>query len=549
MRNHVQLADAYYRLSDEERKHGESASITNQRTIVREYCEQRGILLVEEFVDDGYSGGNFERPGFRAMLAHLNAGMANMVITKDLSRLGRDMTESSHYAERYFPEHGIRYLAPGSNFDSEEENLMAPFQFAMNDVYLRDTSRKVRQTLNTKRSNGKYVACPPYGYRKAERTTDRLVPDENTAPVVRMIFDMAASGQSCRSIALRLNELCIMPPLKYRVECRDNFTERGAQRVSDLWNYTTVKRILHNQVYLGHTLLGKSRKVSVKSKKKVKVPEEEWVFTRNTHEALVSQEQFDMAAHFMGENTKANGANPAFRHSIFGGIAYCACCGAAMCSGGSVYNGERAKYWYLVCNNLSSRARSRCLHGARIRYDDLMEVVRRDLNRLLSFDESTIRTITENAVEQANASLGGEDPAVQIGNIDKQTARLKRMIERAYRDNIAGALSDAIQEELVKKLSREIEELTVRRRNLAEGKTAAKEIRSAYGLFFRLAKRYTHIETLDRDLLHAFIERIEIGEKILPEGRKVAGPRTPYRQSIRIFYRFIGEVPGAGKIP
>ena len=166
------------------------------------------------------------------MLEHLKTGKANMVITKDLSRLGRDMTESSHYAERYFPEHGIHYLAPGSNFDSEEDNLMAPFQFAMNDVYLRDTSRKVKQTLNTKRNNAKYVACPPYGYRKAERTTDQLVPDENT---------------------------------------------------------------------------------------------------------------------------KANGVNPTFRHSIFGGIAYCACCGAAMCSGGSVYNGEREKYWYLVCNNLTSR--------------------------------------------------------------------------------------------------------------------------------------------------------------------------------------------------
>ena len=278
MRNHVQLADAYYRLSDEERKYGESASITNQRTIVREYCEKHGIILVEEFVDDGFSGGNFERPGFQAMLEHLRTGKANMVITKDLSRLGRDMTESSHYAERYFPEHGIRYLAPGSNFDSQEDNLMAPFQFAMNDVYLRDTSRKVKQTLNTKRNNGKYVACPPYGYRKAERTTDQLVPDENTAPVVKKIFDLAASGQSCRSIAIRLNEACIMPPLKYRVECRDNFTERGAQRASDEWNYTTVKRILRNRVYLGHTLLGKSRKVSVKSKKKVIVPEEEWVF-------------------------------------------------------------------------------------------------------------------------------------------------------------------------------------------------------------------------------------------------------------------------------
>ena len=544
MRNHVQLADAYYRLSDEERKYGESASITNQRTIVREYCEKHGIILVEEFADDGYSGGNFERPGFRAMLEHLKTGKVNTVITKDLSRLGRDMTESSHYAERYFPEHGIRYLAPGSNFDSEEDNLMAPFQFAMNDVYLRDTSRKVKQTLNTKRNNGKYVACPPYGYRKAERTTDQLVPDENTAPVVKKIFDLAASGQSCRSIAIRLNEACIMPPLKYRVECRDNFTERGAQRASDEWNYTTVKRILRNRVYLGHTLLGKSRKVSVKSKKKVIVPEEEWVFTKDTHQALVTQEQFDLAAHFMGENTKANGANPAFRHSIFGGIAYCACCGAAMCSGGSVYNGERAKYWYLVCNNLSSRAQTRCLRGARIRYDDLMEVVRCDLNKLLAFGEDEIRTITENAVEQANASLGGEEPAVQIENIDKQTARLKKMIERSYRDNIAGMLSDDIHEEMVKKFGMEIDELTVRRKKLVAGETTAKEIRSAYGLFFDLAKKYTNVEKLDRDMLHAFVERIEIAEKFLPEGRKVAGPRTPYRQSIRIFYRFIGETSG-----
>lgn len=440
IRDFDRVTALYERLSKDDEQQGESNSILNQRTIVREYCEKHGIILVEEFVDDGFSGGNFERPGFQAMLEHLRTGKANMVITKDLSRLGRDMTESSHYAERYFPEHGIRYLAPGSNFDSEDDNLMAPFQFAMNDVYLRDTSRKVKQTLNTKRNNGKYVVCPPYGYRKAERTTDQLVPDENTAPVVKKIFDLAA--------------------------------------------------------------------------------------------------------HFMGENTKANGANPAFRHSIFCGIAYCACCGAAMCSGGSVYNGERAKYWYLVCNNLSSRAKTHCLRGARIRYDDLMEVVRCDLNKLLAFGEDDIRTITENAVEQANASLGGEEASAQIENIDKQTARLKKMIERSYRDNIAGMLSNDIHEEMVKKFGMEIDELAVRRKKLVEGETTAKEIRSAYGLFFDLAKRYTCVETLDRDILHTFVERIEIGEKILPEGRKVAGPRTPYRQSIRIFYRFIGETSG-----
>ena len=217
MWNHIQLADAYYRLSDEEKRYGnESESITNQRAIVRDYCEKRGIILVKEFADDGYSGGNFERPGFQAMLEHLATGKANMVVTKDLSRLGRDMTESSYYAERYFPEHDIHYLAPGNDFDSMGDNPMAPFQFAMNDVYLRDTSRKVKQTLDLKRKNGKYPACPPYGYKKAENTTDQLAPDENTAPVVKKIFAWAASGLSTRSISSRLNEEGVIPPLKYR---------------------------------------------------------------------------------------------------------------------------------------------------------------------------------------------------------------------------------------------------------------------------------------------------------------------------------------------
>ena len=173
-----------------------------------------------------------------------------------------------------------------------------------------------------------------------------------------------------------------------------------------------------------------------------------------------------------------------------------------------------------------------------------MEVVRRDLNKLLSFDDDGIHAITESAIEQANASLGGADPATQIENIDKQTLRLKKMIERSYRDNIAGMLSDDIHGEMVKKFGAEIEELAARRKKLVEGETTAKEIRDTYGHFFDLAKRYTCVETLDRNILHTFIDRIEIGEKILPEGKKIAGPRTPYRQSIRIFYRFIGEVSG-----
>lgn len=545
MGNHIRLADTYYRLSDEEKKNrNESESITNQREIVKDYCEKHGIIIVKEFVDDGYSGGNFERPGFQAMLEHLATGKANMVITKDLSRLGRDMTEASYYAERFFPEHDIHYLAPGNDFDSMGDNLMAPFQFAMNDVYLRDTSRKVKQTLDMKRKKGKYAACPPYGYKKAVRTTDQLVPDENTAPIVQKIFEWAASGLSTRNIAIRLNEECIIPPLKYRVEYRDEFTPQGASRASDYWNYTTVKRILRNRVYLGHTILGKTRKVNVKSKKKVAVPEEEWCFTANTHEPLVTQEQFDRAEHFLGENTKANAENPAFRHSIFGGIAYCAHCGTAMCSGGSVYKGERAKYWYLVCNNLTSRSMNRCQHGARIKYDDLVEIVRHDLNGLLSFSDDDIEEITRKAVRQASEKLGGEDKAKALEKIEEQFGRITKMIERAYRDNSAGNLPDEMLDEMMARFSKERQALEDRRKQLLADSTVENAIRNSYSLFFSIAKRYAPVETLDRDILHTFVERIEIGEKILPEGRTIAGPRTPYRQSIRIFYRFVGELAG-----
>lgn len=238
------LGFAYLRLSNEEAQGGESSSITNQRMIVQNYCRQNGITLVREFVDDGYSGGNFDRPAFQEMLRQLRQGKANLVITKDLSRLGRDMREASYYAEQFFPEHGIHYLALSDNFDTERENIMAPFLFAMNEVYLRDGSRKVKDVLKSKRENGQYCACPPYGYRKDSRDRHRLTPDEATAPVVRRIFERAARGDSSRKIALDLNDDGIIPPLKYRVLYRDQFSAEGAARASDLWNYTTVKRIL-----------------------------------------------------------------------------------------------------------------------------------------------------------------------------------------------------------------------------------------------------------------------------------------------------------------
>ncbi len=537
----ITLAFTYLRLSREEAQGGESGSITNQRSIISDYCKRNSINIVREFVDDGWSGGNFERPGFQEMMRQLDAGGANTVITKDLSRLGRDMRESSYYAEQFFPEHGIRYIAIADNFDTEQDNIMAPFQFAMNEVYLRDGSRKVRDVLKNKRENGLYCACPPFGYRKDMRNNNQLVPDEITAPIVRRIFERAADGESSRKIAMGLNEDGIIPPLKYRVLYRDNFSDEGAARVSDIWNYTTIKRILKNPVYLGHTLLGRSRKVSVKSKKKVELPKEDWAITQNTHEPLISERLFDLANRNLGRGSNDFRSYEQIRKSIFSGIAVCAKCGGALCSCGTVYKGEREKYWYLSCTHQRSDISNPC-DGVRIRYADLIEIVRTDLNSLLCLCDDEIAGMVNEII---NRELGDDNHNSARIERDKAKTRLStidRIITKLYTDNAEGTLDDNRLRIMVADLEREAKSLNLLVSELDRPNPAA-DIEERYARFFEAAKSYTHIDKLDREILTTFVDRIEIGPKLLPDGKKLASHRnSPYRQSVRIFYKFIGEL-------
>lgn len=538
---HMKLAFGYLRLSREEAQGGESSSITNQRMIVSNYCKQNGYILVKVFVDDGWSGGNFERPGFQEMMTELEKGKANVVITKDLSRLGRDMREASYYAEQFFPELGVRYIAIADGFDTEHENIMAPFQFAMNEVYLRDGSRKVKDVLKNKRENGQYCACPPYGYCKDKKDKNHLVPDEVTAPVVRRIFERAAAGDSSRKIALDLNEDGIIPPLKYRVLYRDEFTEDGAARASDLWNYTTVKRILKNRVYLGHTVLGKSKKVSFKSKKKVTLPQDEWAITENTHEPLVSKEQYEKAQFNLGRGTTNYKKYDHVRKSIFSGIAVCGRCGYSLCSCGTVYKGEREKYWYLSCTHQRKDIENPC-EGVRIRYADLVELVRQDLSDLLQMTDDEVGELVQTLIERENSESNQKNMKMQR---EKAHARLKvidKMITKLYTDNAEGKLDDKRLNHMVEDLDQEakgLSELLVK----LDTKDPAQEIEENYTRFFEMAKLYTQLDELDRDALLTFVERIEVGPKILEEGTEMVTHRNqPYRQSVKIVYKFIGEL-------
>ena len=544
----VTIAYAYYRLSQEEANEGQSSSILNQEKIVRDYCARNGIALLDSFVDDGWSGGNFERPGFQAMMRALEFGKANMVITKDLSRLGRDMRESSYYAEQFFPEHQIHYIAIADNFDSELENVMAPFQFAMNEVYLRDSSRKVRDVFKMKRSKGEYCACAPFGYKKDPKDKNHLIPDEETAPIVTSIFQRSAAGKSCITIAQELSNEGVVTPLKYRALYRDNFTDAGAARATDYWNYTTVKRIIKNEVYLGKTVLGKTRKVSLKSKKKISVPKEDWVVTEGTHIPLVDQMTFDKAQFNLGKGSRDYRQYGHVRKSIFGGIAICSLCGYSLCSSGTVYKGEREKYWFLSCNHKSKRFENPC-QGVNIKYSDLLELVRQDLNSLINLTDAEIDALVNGVLEEMNDVSAEKECESKI---EKSQARLKvisRTIEKLYFDNAGGKLSDSRLETMVAKLEKEATTLEASLEDLTAPSPAA-EIRSNYEKFFQLAKQYSNIEVLDRDILLTFIDRIVVGPKILPDGY-IKAPRkhASHQQSVTIYYKFIGSLSDHAPVP
>ena len=536
------LAFAYLRLSNEEAQGGESSSITNQRMIVQNYCKQNNITLIREFVDDGYSGGNFNRPGFKEMLKQLEQGKANLVITKDLSRLGRDMREASYYAEQFFPEHGIQYIAIADNFDTEHDNIMAPFLFAMNEVYLRDGSRKVKDVLRSKRESGQYCACPPYGYRKDQENRHRLAPDEATAPVVERIFRRAAAGDSSRKIALDLNADGVIPPLKYRVLYRDEFSEEGAARASDVWNYTTVKRILKNPVYLGHTLLGRSKKVSVKSKKKVVVPRDSWAVTENTHPPLVDKALFQRAQENLGRGSRDYRAYDQVRKSIFGGVAVCAKCGHALCSCGTVYKGEREKYWYLSCTHQRQDIAAPC-EGVRIRYADLVELVRQDLNSLLALSDGEVEALVQEAARRMGSEENLKTQHLKKERAEARLTTIDKIVTKLYTDNAMGKLDNDRLSRMVADLEKESAGLKAMLEDL-NVPSPAQQMSDRYTQFFELARSYTHLDELDRDTLVTFVDRIEIGPKIYENGSHKIPSRAnqPYRQSVHIFYKFIGEL-------
>ena len=322
-------AAVYCRLSKDDDQSGESISIGTQRAILEDYCREWGYPIHRVYIDDGYSGTNFNRPGFQELLDDVERGAVNLLITKDLSRLGRDYIMTGYYSEIYFPSKGVRYIAVADNFDSlKNDNDIAPFKNILNDMYARDISRKIKNAKRQRAKNGlQRLAQPPYGYRMNPDIPSRLIIDPEPAEVVRLIFSLTLEGMGQIAIAKELAERKIVAPSVYKHRQGDTrFSGYGPVTDGDPyhWSSATIGSILRNPVYTGDLILLKTEVVNHKTGQSAVVPEDRRVVIPNAHEPIISREIFEQAAKIRAEHRCPARMG---RENLFRGLLFCDCCG------------------------------------------------------------------------------------------------------------------------------------------------------------------------------------------------------------------------------
>lgn len=399
----------YLRLSRDDDNRGESESIQNQRALLREYAARQGFSVIEEYVDDGWSGTSFDRPRFQDMLRDMERHRFDIVLVKDLSRLGRDYIQTGRYLELVFPEHGVRLIAVNDGIDTARADTdLAPFRNVVNEMYARDTSRKIRSALHAKMQAGKFVGnFAPYGYQKDPKDKNHLIPDAHAAAVVRHIFTWAAAGKRPAEIARALNERGEPPPAVYRCQVHPGLNPADYSRHRE-WTSVGVSRILQDVVYLGHIAQGKTDKISFKSKKTQEKQPDEWIIVQNQHDPLVSQQIYDAVQR---QRASRRCDRKGVFDNLFSGLAFCADCGKAMSTVGTRKKGSVAN---LACGAYKLRGASACTNHF-ISYEALYQCVLETVRRYVCLSEEGcisfgMRTISESFAGQRRTPRTRKQP-------------------------------------------------------------------------------------------------------------------------------------------
>ena len=525
-------AALYIRLSKEDVGGGESASIGTQRELLTRYAGEHGLSIVDEYVDDGYSGTSFDRPAYRRMVADIERGRVNCVITKDSSRLGRNGAKLLDLLDEYFPLHGIRYISVNDGYDSAALSNGAaaamPFMAVVNEFYARDISAKIRSSLHTKMENGAYVASfAPYGYRKDAGNKNHLVVDAAAAPVVRGIFRAAAEGRRPSEIAKGLNDRGIATPAEYR---RQGLVYRGDDAGHKAWSAAGICKMLRNEVYLGKTLQGKTQRISFKNKQAKAAPREQWYICEGTHEPLIDEETFQMARdRCVARRSPAAGGF----ENIFSGIARCADCGRTMSTAASRRKGAARS---LICGRYKSHGADACSSHT-VDYGALYEAVQQELRTLISLTPAERRVIAGGLFTDAQAQQEPSSAEHLLRRMRLEAEKTAAKMKRLYEDLAEGRITAAMYESVAPQYEADMSAL---KRNIDQAEKAlqappAEGPTEACAAFLARLDDAAGAVELSRPLLHSLICRIEVEQGVY---MRDADGKKRKRQTIRIYYRF-----------
>ena len=525
----------YMRLSRDDENYGDSVSIETQRTILQQYAKEQGLHVVGEYVDDGWSGTNFERPDFQRMMDDVEAGKVNCIVTKDLSRFGREHVMMDYYLEFLFPEKRVRYIAVAENEDTEKGlSDFVPFKNLFNEWFAKDTSRKVKAAFKAKFATGQRIgAYAPIGYRKHPEIKNKLIIDEETRWIVEKIFDLAVHGRGAASITRILVEEKVPTPGWLNYERYGTFANIYAGAPAEkayAWTIAQVKSILKEETYIGHSVHNKQSNISFKNKKKVRKPQEEWYRVENTHEAIISEEVFQKVQELIASRRRKrrNGTT-----QIFAGLIKCADCGWSLAYGENKQN--KNPYGYYHCSKNGQGLRQCSMHY--IRYDVLYAYVLARLqywSMLAQKDEDKLLKRLLNVSDRERNSAKKKQ-AAELKKAEKRKAEVDGLFAKMYEDWSAGRITEYNFNMLSEKYQNEQKELETKIRQLHEMMEAAVQTAADAEKWIALMKQYVNPVELTAELLNTLIEKITVHEAVKGED----GSRE---QEVEIYYRFIGKI-------
>lgn len=523
----------YCRLSQEDLQAGESESIQNQKIILQRYADDHHLLNTRFFVDDGFSGVSFDRKGLQEMLHEVEAGHVATVITKDLSRLGRNYLKTGELIEVIFPEYEVRYIAINDGVDTaREDNEFTPLRNWFNEFYARDTSKKIKAVKQAKAQRGERVNGEvPYGYIIDPENKNHLIPDPETAHVVQQIFAMYIHGDRMCEIQnwLRDHQVLTVSELRYR---RTGSCRHPRPHPDCIYNWPdkTLYDILSRKEYLGHTVTAKSYKVSYKSKKVRRNPEDKQYFFPNTHEALIDEETFELA-----QKRIATKHRPAKCEEIdiFSGLLFCGDCGYKMYLQQGSGTLER-KHGY-TCGRYRNRIRTGEVCTTHyLRKTVLKKLVLADIRRVLSYVQANEQKFVAEATEYGDvkASRALREKRSELEKSRKRVGELDHLFRKLYEDNALGKISDQQFTFMVSGYDEEKASLMEKIRTLETEVNAVAERRDDVGRFVQIVRKYTDVQELTYEIVHEFIDRILVYEL----------DKNTNTRKIEIYYSFVGQV-------